>query len=123
MASEWTVENLKEYIEKMMVERDKAINIALAAAKEAVAVAEANADKWRMNANEWRGAMNDREKTFLPRSEFETYRDSTQTALGLEKTRADKDEGKGVGLSSTWAYILGGIGAIGGILAIITRFL
>lgn len=60
---------LKEYFEKILEEKDKAINIALAAAKEAVGVAEKNAEKWRDQANEWRGAMNDREKKFITRGE------------------------------------------------------
>lgn len=61
---------LKEYFEKILTEKDKAINIALAAAKEAVGVAEANAEKWRNQSNEWRGAMNDREKNFVTRKEL-----------------------------------------------------
>lgn len=67
--NEWTIETLKEYFEKILTEKDKAINIALAAAKEAVQVAEANAEKWRNQANEWRGAMSDREKNFITRRE------------------------------------------------------
>lgn len=62
--------SLKEHIEKILDEKDKAINIALAAAKEAVGVAENNAEKWRANANEWRGAMSDREKNFVTRKEL-----------------------------------------------------
>jgi len=61
---------LKEHFEKILAEKDKAINIALAAAKEAVLVAETNAEKWRSNANEWRAAMNDREKKFITRTEL-----------------------------------------------------
>jgi hypothetical protein len=47
--------------------QEKAVNAALAAAEKAVAVAETNAEKWRMNANEWRAAMNDRERQFFSR--------------------------------------------------------
>ncbi len=68
MKGEQTI-SLKEYFEKVLAEKDKAINIALAAAKEAVGVAEKNAEKWRENANEWRGAMSDREKNFITRRE------------------------------------------------------
>lgn len=56
---------LKEYFEKVLEERDKAIIAALAAAKEAVAVAERNSEQWRAGANEWRGAMTDRESRFM----------------------------------------------------------
>ena len=102
--------SLKEYFEKILVEKDKAINIALAAAKEAVQIAEANAEKWRSNANEWRGAMTDREKTFMPRSEFLTYKENMEKALYVEKERSDKVEGKGMGLSDAWKILLGALG-------------
>lgn len=72
---------LKEHFEKILVEKDrywtgilaekdKALNAALSTAKEAVGVAENNAEKWRSNANEWRGAMSDREKNFITRKEL-----------------------------------------------------
>lgn len=61
--------SLKEYFERILAEKDKAITAALAAAKEAVGVAEKNAEKWRDQANEWRGAMTDREKKFITRGE------------------------------------------------------
>lgn len=61
--------SLKEYFEKILAEKDKALNAALASAKEAVSIAEANAEKWRNQANEWRGAMSDREKNFVTRRE------------------------------------------------------
>lgn len=91
---EHTDVSLKEYFEKVLAEKDKAVNIALAAAKEAVQVAEANSEKWRANANEWRGAMSDREKNFLQRAEFEAYKMSVEKALAIEKERGDKGEGK-----------------------------
>ncbi len=71
---------IKEYFEKILAEKDKAINIALAAAKEAVTVAEKSAEKWRDAANEWRGAMQDRERDFLSRKEFYTM---IGTAVGI----------------------------------------
>lgn len=75
--------SLKEHIEKMLAEKDKAINIALAAAKEAVQVAETNSEKWRSNANEWRGAMSDREKNFMPKTEFEEYKKNTDEKISI----------------------------------------
>lgn len=67
---EWTILALKEHFEKILEEKDRAINTALTAAKEAVIVAENNAEKWRNQANEWRSAMNDRERTFVTRREL-----------------------------------------------------
>ena len=47
---------------------DKAVTAAMAATSKATSVAETTDDKWRANANEWRQAMDDREKNFLSRS-------------------------------------------------------
>ncbi len=100
--------SLKEYFERILEEKDKAINIALAAAKEAVAVAESNAEKWRANANEWRAAMTDREKNFATKAEF----------LNL-KERADIHQGKGQGLSQGWVILIGAVGLVSVIVGII----
>jgi len=106
---DWTVPTLKAYFERIFEEKDKAINIALAAAKEAVLVAERNAEKWRDSANEWRDAMNDREKNFLPRAEFCAYKESTERALGIEKQRADLAQGAKTGLTQGWGILIGAV--------------
>jgi len=110
---EHTEVSLKEHFEKILAEKDKAINIALAAAKEAVAVAETNAEKWRSNANEWRGAMSDREKTFVTKIEFETYKEATEKAMMIEKTRSDKIEGKKSGMIDFLGWVIAAIAIIG----------
>lgn len=102
--------SLKEYFEKILIEKDKAINIALQAAEKAVTVAEKNAEKWRDNANEWRGAMSDREKTFATKGELETYKESTEKALKIEKERSDLIQGRGQGLSDGWKIVVGVFG-------------
>lgn len=72
---------LKEYFEKLREADQKAVDIALAAAKEAVGVAEKNSEKWRDNANEWRGAMTDREKSFATRIELDAYKESPPAVI------------------------------------------
>jgi hypothetical protein len=57
-------------IDQRFAAHDRAVQAALASAKEAVDKAETNAEKWRNSANEWRGAMGDRERDFLTRREF-----------------------------------------------------
>ena len=84
--------SIKEYIDLRFEENEKSVKIALESANNSILVArdtlekgiikaetaldkntektERSAEKWRDNANEWRGAMNDREKQFLTRKEF-----------------------------------------------------
>jgi hypothetical protein len=97
--------------------QQKAVEAALAAAKEAVAaalVAQKNISDlaaeylraWQTSANEWRGAMTDREKSFAPIQRLEA----------LEK-RMDMREGDSLGKKAMWGYVAaaGGIvtGAVG----------
>ena len=102
----WTVDTLKEHFERILVEKDKALNAALASSKEQVSVAEKNAEKWRDNANEWRAAMTDREKTFMRISEFNIYKDSAEKALQAEKGRGDKSEGKQSGINQFVGWLV-----------------
>lgn len=71
----WTLETLKVLMDErdrrygeVSIAKEKAVEIALANAEKAVLVSERNAEKWRDNANEWRQAMTDRERNFLPRN-------------------------------------------------------
>ena len=72
---------LKEYVDRRFDESEKAVkaalqsaskavDAALVSAEKAVDKAETSAERWRNSANEWRGAMSDRERDFLTRREF-----------------------------------------------------
>jgi uncharacterized protein YaiL (DUF2058 family) len=74
--------SLRDYVDTMFAEKEKALQAALLAQEKAVAAAlmasdkaitkaEANAEKWRENANEWRGAMSDRDRQLPSRREVE----------------------------------------------------
>ncbi|MDO8703307.1 MAG: hypothetical protein Q7J84_00025 [Sulfuricaulis sp.] len=93
--SGWTLSTLKSLMDErdrrygeIAAAKETAINAALAAAEKAVMVAERNAEKWRDNANEWRQAMTDRERNFLPRNIG--YIIGALTALTLVMGIADK---------------------------------
>lgn len=75
------IEDLKSSLGDLRTADHLALQAALAAAKEAVAAAltavkEANdkyereVKEWRMNANEWRSAMDDREEKFVQKDHF-----------------------------------------------------
>ncbi len=68
--------------------KERAITAAMAAAEKAIGIAEANAEKWRTNANEWRAAMNDRERNFL--SKGMGYVVGALSAIALVLTIAEK---------------------------------
>jgi hypothetical protein len=114
----WTTENLKEHFEGLRKADKDAIDAALVAAdkynaaqllsqQRAVEKAENESKEWRNNANEWRGAMSDREKNFATKADVITL-----------KERADLEQGKSHGLSQGWGIIIGVVGLIGGLIGI-----
>lgn len=60
-------------VQSALVAQEKAVSAALAAADKAVAKAEIGAREWQASANEWRGAMSDRERQFVTRKELWSY--------------------------------------------------
>ena len=85
-------------VKDALAAQEKAVNAALAASEKAVSVAENNAEKWRANANEWRGAMTDREQRFV-----------SVTEHNLLKERIDKHEGGSKGMRDLWGWIIAGV--------------
>ncbi len=118
--SSWTIDSLKEHYDQRFTDQEQAVKNALTAQKEAVAaalaasekavaVAESNAEKWRASANEWRGAMNDRERSLMPRSEAESMFKGNAEKVDALQARMDRNEGRGTGLNAGWGYLVAGI--------------
>ena len=119
---EWTVGTLKEHLEEKIRLQDKAVTVALLAAEKAVAIAETNAEKWRMNANEWRSAMGDREEKFVQKEHMNPLLTSIQKEVNELKVYVNLSTGKTVGMDKMWGYIVAAAGS-GGLMAfILERF-
>jgi hypothetical protein len=114
--------SLKEHFEKILAEKDRAINTALAAAKEAVGVAEKNAEKWRDNANEWRGAMTDREVRFMPREEALLAAKNLEDKIRVIEQRQDFTKGRSDGANWLWGILAGAGGLLIGVIGAAIAF-
>jgi VIT1/CCC1 family predicted Fe2+/Mn2+ transporter len=55
----------EQAVKSALASAEKAVDAALQSAETAKEVARINDDKWMANANEWRKAMDDRERNFL----------------------------------------------------------
>lgn len=141
--SGWTVDTLKAHVDTMMRDRaehfaalmyeadrrtsanllalEKSIAIALASADKAGAIYEAHSKQWRDDANEWRGAMSDRERTFVQREMYDAGIGSVIRELNEIRTRIDRRDGKGQGLNAAWGYIIGGIGVVSLVIGIVLK--
>jgi hypothetical protein len=108
--TELAKERDRRYTERS-AQQDKAVVDALAAAKEAVSAAlvaadkavgkeEANAEKWRSNANEWRQAMDDRETRFLGKEEATLMVSALDGRLGKLEIARERAVGIATGTSS-----------------------
>ena len=125
-----TVVTIKEHFERILLERDKAIAVALSGVKDANEITERANSAWRAAANEWRGSLSDMRETFLSRDEFiafekfnnEAHKDfanfkearfsvpsdieQLQTEVKRLNTFRDGMEGKASQTSVTFGYII-----------------
>jgi hypothetical protein len=74
----WTLDTLYVYVTTLIAANDRrymehfsaqqaSFTAAMRANQEALAITAESAEKWRQNSNEWRGAMDDRERNLMPR--------------------------------------------------------
>jgi hypothetical protein len=100
-----------------------AVNTALVAAEKATSKAEAAADKRFESVNEFRQTLTDQTGTFLPRSEAEArmtalsekiddLKTATAAALATVDVRLAANAAKGQGMSQLWGVILGAAGLV-----------
>lgn len=139
--SAWTLASLREYVLRViadlalkqqaladaqdkavqaaLVAQEKAVQAALAAADKAVAKAEEGAQRWQDSANEWRGAMSDRERSFLPRTEYQaTIKNLEEKLVGLDTWRSAVDAMNLKG-DKTSAFIAVSAGVLVGVIGIV----
>jgi hypothetical protein len=124
---------IRDYVEAMLAQMDtrneqrfvaqeKAIAAALASSDKANATSEANAEKWRQSANEWRGAMSDRDRQLPSRREVETAMTGLGDRLRVVEQRVDKTQdhsaGKSAGVGLIVGAVLGAVGLISAVVAI-----
>jgi len=122
-ASEWTIATLKEHFDVRFEAQGKAVDAALAAAKEAVTKAEIASEKRFESINEFRGTLADQQRTLMPRTEAE--KDAETFRMGQDELRArlDRMEGQGLGKQSGVAWIVAAASLLGMLLALAAHFL
>lgn len=114
---------LRQYVDAMFTEKDRAVQAALDAQKEAVAAAlasadkatakaEQNAEKWRESANEWRGAMSDRDRELPSRREVEAMNAAFDARLAIVEKAVDHGAGRTEGIRITAGALAGSIASV-----------
>lgn len=119
----WNVNSLYAHLDSKIDAVEEKILIKIAEAdsryehqfkslQDASALAEHHADQWRVNANEWRAAMTDREKAFMSRPEVERALQAVDAKLGAIKEFVDKVAGSQSNAGTAWHYLMVVVGLV-----------
>ncbi len=98
-------------LQAALLAQEKAVNAALMSSDKAITKAEANAEKWRENANEWRGAMSDRDRELPSRREVDTAMEALAERLRLAEVRLENfqstEQGRRAGVDLSAGVVVG----------------
>jgi hypothetical protein len=96
----------------------EAINAALASADKATDKYALDNERWRASANEWRGAMSDRDRELPSRREVDSATSALDARVRLleDLVRGQRGRSEGIGLSA--GVIVGGAGLVATVLTI-----
>ena len=97
--NDWTPTTLYRHFTSLMEQQSKAIKLA-----------EDNAAHWRAQANEWRGAMTDRERNFMSRNEIEILLRGLDEQVRELKKSVQTSTGRSLGTTAAWGYLVGAVG-------------
>ena len=121
--SGWTVDTLKEHLEAVIDGNDRRYQQRFDAQEAA--------NKYSQEkSNEFRGSLEDIGKKQMPRTEAEALirasEEKAAAAAGSNsdkidqlQARMDRNEGRSGGFSAGWGYLIGAIGLIGSLIAIV----
>jgi hypothetical protein len=98
---------------------EKATGAALDAAQRAVEKAETASEKRFEGVNEFRAALSDQTSSLMPRAEAESRFHAIESKIDALASRMDRNEGRGSGLGAGWSYLIGAVGLIGSLIAIV----
>jgi hypothetical protein len=106
-------------LDAALLAQEKAVQTAMIAAEKAVTKAEVAAEKRFDGVNEFRQLVTDLVREQMPRNEAE----QRLAAMGekVDELRATvlSNAGRGAGLQAGWAYLLGAVALVGGVLGIV----
>jgi hypothetical protein len=140
-SADWTVANLKEYLQRMLFDVERRLDERITSQKEAVTLAVAAADRAMTKAdvanekrfesvNEFRQSLSDKDRLQMPRSEiealFRAQADKLDAALKTINSRLEAlsaasivQQGQSSGIHAGWGYAIGAIGLVMTVVAIL----
>lgn len=118
-----SVTGLEKQLVASIAGQDRALGAALAAQERAASILETQSQEWRTAANEWRGAMTDRDRLLVSRDTYDTAMTAQSKQLSDLTNRLTLAEGKAQGAASSTGLLLAVAGVIatvvGGVVAVL----
>lgn len=91
----------------------------LSAAEKAVHKSETSIERRFEAVNEFRATLSDQAAHFVTRSELEVLRQQWRESTETLAARLDKSEGRSMGITSGWGYLIGAVTLAGTVIAAI----
>jgi hypothetical protein len=120
--SDWPTDLLKEHLETLMRERDIRYEQRFNAQEAATAEVKSTTDQRFAAVNEFRGAMSDRDRLFMPRAEAEQRINQTDAKVTAMEERVNLAVGRSTGVNTSWGVAAGLVGLVLTAAAIMIRF-
>ena len=111
------IEQQKEWSRELVEALKEQIKLALDASEKAVEKSERAGEMWRANANEWRGAMGDRDAKFAQKETVDREISNLRQSLGELRRSQDAESGKDAGSHAAWGYVATAIAIAGTLIA------
>jgi hypothetical protein len=108
-------------VDAALLAQQAAVQAALIAAEKAVTKAEVAAEKRFDAVNEFRGAYQDIIAQQMPRAEAEQRLSAMTEKIDDLKSTVIQGSGRSAGLNAGWGYLVGAVGAIATVVALVVR--
>lgn len=127
-----TERNEVEHLRALMDERDqryeqrfaaqeRAVDVAVASAKEDADRVERSSEKRFDSVNEFRRSLSDLVSTFIPRAEAEQRIASNAEKIDALARKLERIEGRSGGAASLWGYLVAAVGVVAAVAAFVAR--
>ncbi len=116
-------ESQRQAVATAMTAQEKAVRAALDASDRAVNKAETATNERLVAMNEFRAALNDQTRTYMPRLETENRLSALDEKLASIIKRSDTTEGQRSGYSSVWAVFVGAVVAAAAVSGMVAAFM
>lgn len=124
--SGWTVDTLKAHFDDLREADQRALQAALASAEKATIKTEQADEKYRASQNEWRGALQDRERAeaaqlerYAQKDAVDTVRVTLQNQIDDLKQASRENAGHRQGVKLTAGVLVAALSALGAFIAIV----